>query len=128
MNDTDNASDIPDGLHIKDISDDSNLLISTVEIMKSVLNLKNSKAFSGDNILNENIKNTENILVPVYASVFNKDFDSETLPTSWLVGYIKPSFKNKDNFSHPESCRPITNLSCLRKQFTPVLNNRLGDF
>ena len=46
--------------------------------MKSMLNLKNGKAISRDNILNEFIKTTENILMHVYASLFNKIFDTGT--------------------------------------------------
>ena len=110
------------------IADDLNLPITTEEIMKSILNLKNGKAFGGDHILNEYIRTTADTLMPVYVSLSNKIFDSEILPTSWLEGYIIPIFKNKGNSLHPENYRPITILSCLGKLFTSVLNNRLGNF
>ena len=125
---TDDTSEIPNEPYFDDIADDLNLPITTEEIMKSILNLKNGKAFGGDHILNEYIRTTADTLMPVYVPLFNKIFDSGILPTSWLEGYIIPIFKNKGNSLHPENYRPITILSCLGKLFTSVLNNRLGNF
>lgn len=74
--------------------------------MKSILNLKNGKAFGEDHILNEYIKTTAVMLMPMYVFLLNKIFDRGILPTYWLEGYIIPSNKNKGNFLHPENYTP----------------------
>jgi hypothetical protein len=50
------------------------------------------------------------------------------IPESWLVGTIKPFYKNKGNKHYPKNFRPITILSCLGKLFTAILNNRLKTY
>lgn len=52
-------------------------------------------------------------------------FDSGLVPEEWLVGIIKPLYKNKGDRTSPENYRPITLLSCLDKLFTSILNKRL---
>jgi hypothetical protein len=47
------------------------------------------------------------------------------MPDIWLVGNIKPIYKNKGNPLDPKNFRPITILSCLGKLFTAILNERL---
>ena len=46
----------------------------------------------------------------------------------WLVGNIKPIYKNKGNSLDPKNFRPITILSFLGKLFTATLNERLCRF
>jgi hypothetical protein len=46
------------------------------------------------------------------------------LPDIWLIGSIKPIYKNKGNPLDPKNFRPITILSCLGKLFTAILNER----
>ena len=60
--------------------------------------------------------------------LFNTVLDSGVLPTSWLIGYIIPLYKNKGDTANPENYRPITILSCLRKVFTAILNERLTSY
>ena len=50
------------------------------------------------------------------------------MPDIWLVGNIKPIYKNKGNPLDPKNFRPITILSCLGKLFTAILNERLCRF
>ena len=50
------------------------------------------------------------------------------MPDIWLVGNIKPIYKNKGNLLDPKNFRPITILSCLGKLFTAILNERLCRF
>ena len=40
-------------------------------------------------------------------------YDSGTVPEEWLIGLIKPIYKNKGDPMKPENYRPITLLSCL---------------
>ena len=46
----------------------------------------------------------------------------------WLVGIMKPIYKNEGDPTLPENYRPITLLSCLGKLFTCILCNRLENY
>ena len=64
--------------------------------------------------------------MPVYEKLFNIIFNTGIIPEYWLLGNIKPIYKNKDNKLDPKNYRPITILSCMGKLFTVLLNNRLN--
>ena len=99
--------------------------ITDDEIKTAVSKLKNNKAPALDNILNEHIKSSVSILLPLYEKLFNIVFDSGMVPEDWLLGVIKPIYKNKGDPTNPENYRPITLISCLGKLFTGILRNRL---
>ena len=75
--------------------------------------MKNGKTPGEDEIINEHIKTTVDILLPFY---------------TWLNGVILPIYKNKGHPSLPENYRLITILSCLGKLCTSVINNPLTKF
>ena len=102
--------------------------ISAEEICKCIKNLKNGKCPGEDQILNEYIKSTQHIFLPIYVKLFNTVFDSGIIPSAWLEGIIRPIYKNKGDIKNVENFRPITILSCLGKLFTSMLNNRLTEF
>lgn len=102
--------------------------ITDTEILKCIKSLKNNKACSNDDIINEYIKNTCNIMLPLYKSFFNLIFRTGILPDSWLEGIIKPIYKKNGDPLQPQNYRPITILSCFGKLFTAVLNSRLYEF
>lgn len=81
-----------------------------------------------DNILNEYIKSTENLLLPVYVKLFNCVLETGIIPVSWLNGVIIPIYKNNGDSKTASNYRPITILSCLGKFFTSILNLRLIKF
>ena len=113
------------------IDDDNEILNSPItdcEISKCIKSLKNNKACGNDDIINEYIKSTAHIMMPLYNSFFNLIFETGILPETWLEGIIKPIYKNKGDPLQPENYRPITILSCFGKLFTAVLNSRLNDF
>ena len=114
--------------HENELGSDLNTVITRQEINKCITNLKNGKAAGDDKILNEYIKSTKDLFLPVYEKLFNIVFDSGILPDAWLEGTIRPIYKNKGDSSLAENYRPITILSCVGKLFTAVLNNRLTDF
>lgn len=116
------------GFNGEDADDILNVAISEQEICTAIRNLKSGKSAGLDGILNEYIKCTQNILMPLYSKLFNIIFETGTLPDTWLEGRIRPIFKNKGDKSKPENYRPITVLSCLSKLFTSILNNRLTHF
>lgn len=110
------------------VNEEINQPITENEILQAVKSLKMNKAAGIDQILNEHIKSSINIMLPTYTKLFNIVFDTGLLPDSWLLGNILPIYKNKGDIRNPENYRPITLLSCLGKLFTAVINNRLNKF
>lgn len=113
------------------LDDNDSILNSPItdrEILKCIRSLKNNKACGNDDIINEYIKNTSNIMMPLYNSFFNLILETGILPDTWLEGIIRPIYKHKGDSSQPENYRPITILSCFGKLFTAVLNLRLNEF
>jgi len=106
-----------------------NCPITESEVSLHISKLNNSKSPSpSDSILNEYIKNTQDIFLPLYTSLFNNVLNTGHLPKSWLEGYIIPIYKHKGTPSQPENYRPITILSCIGKLFTSILNTRINNF
>ena len=116
------------GFRNNDNNDILNVPITENEILLAIRALKLGKSAGLDHILNEYIKNTVHMFIPLYLKPFNIIFATGTLPDSWLEGRLIPIYKNKGDRSTPENYRPITVLSCLSKVFTSVLNNRLTKF
>ena len=102
--------------------------ITENEIRKSITKLKNNKSPGNDMVINEYIKNTQDMLCPLYVKLFNKIFDSGVFPDEWLIGTIVPLYKNKGDSHDPNNYRGITLLSCTGKLFTSVLNDRLTHY
>ena len=48
--------------------------------------------------------------------------------SKFVVGIIKPLYKNKDDPTLPENYRPIMILSCMGKLFSAILNSRLNNY
>ena len=113
---------------LNEINEEINQQISNEEILKATKRLRNNKSPGPDNVLNEHIKSTINLFLPIYSSLFNLILDTGIVPESWSVGDILPIYKNKGSVNLPENYRPITLLSCLGKLFTSILNNRLNKF
>ena len=108
------------------INEEINMPITEAEIYTAIKNLKNGKSSGPDNVLNEHLKYTADLMMPVYTQVFNLIFDSGLIPENWTMGNILPIYKNKGDKNMPENYRPITLLSCFGKLFTAVINNRLN--
>ena len=102
--------------------------ISMEEIRSSIKNLKSNKSGGTDQILNEYIINSQELLLPVFHKFFNIIFDSAIIPDVWTQGMIIPLYKNKGAKCNPANYRPITLLSCIGKLYTAILNNRLTAF
>ena len=64
-------------------------------------------------------------MVPVYGTLYNTILKTGHITEQWLIGKIKPIYKNKGDASDSENNRPITLLSCLGKLFTVLLSERL---
>jgi hypothetical protein len=49
------------------------------------------------------------------------------MPSSWLIGMVKPIYKNKGHTFDPKNYRPITIVSCLGKRFVNVWRKNIFD-
>jgi hypothetical protein len=96
--------------------------ITADEISKSVKDLKNEKTCYDDNKINEYIKSSAHLLIPIYVKLFN----CILVPCTWLSGNIIPIFKNNGKSSDPKNYKLISFLSCLGKLSTSILNKRLN--
>ena len=104
------------------------LNITEGEIEEQIKKLPNNKAMGQDFILNEYIKSSVNVMMPIYVKIFNAVYSSSVIPESWRIGLIKPIFKNKGSKNEPDNYRPISILSCMGKLFTSLLNARLTKY
>ena len=48
----------------------------------------------------------------IYEKLFNIIFDKDLVPRIWLIGTIKPIYKNKGDIYEPKNYKPITIVSC----------------
>ena len=110
------------------LNEEINVPINEAEIVKAAHSLKNNKSPGNDHILNEHIKMSLPLMLPIYEKLFNLVFDTAMIPESWLEGNILPIYKNKGDTQNPENYRPITLLSCVGKLFTSIINNRLTNY
>ena len=130
LNEQNEREDMSPNVNI-DLNDEDELLNSPItenEILKCIRWLKNNKSSSNDKIINEYLKCTADIMVPIYVSFFNIVLQTGIIPDSWIEGIIRPIYKNNGDPSNPENYRPITILSCFGKLFTAVLNLRLTNY
>ena len=105
-----------------------NAQLTEAEIVRNIKKLKNNKSAGIDYLLNEHIKCTATLLMPLYLVLFNKILNTGEIPEEWLTGLIIPIFKKKGSKEDCNNYRGITLLSCLGKLFTSILNNRLYAF
>ena len=121
-------TDLLGNVNIGPLNEEINFSITQEEILCCIKKLKNNKACGEGYVVNEYIKSTSDLFLPTYEKIFNAIFNSGVMPDIWLVGNIKPIYKNKGNPLDPKNFRPITILSCLGKLFTAILNERLCRF
>lgn len=98
--------------------------ITELDITEAINGLKFGKSLGYEEILNEHIKSTKSLFMPLYIKVLNIIFDSGISPDVWLEGKIKPIYKSKGDHLNPDNYRPITVLSCFSKLFTSILADR----
>ena len=97
----------------------------TLEEVKTVIKaLKNNKSPGLDNITNEMIKCSNDIMVEHLVNLFNKIMEFGYYPKYWNHGLICSLYKSgkKDD---PNNYTGITLSNCLGKLFTTILYNRL---
>ena len=85
------------------IDDNDTILNSPItgcEILKCIRSLENNKACGNDDIINEYIKSTSNIMMPFYNSFFSLILETGILPDAWLEGIIRHLFTSIEEILH----------------------------
>ena len=72
------------------------------------------------------MKSTVNQFLSIHVNLFNMIFSSGIIPDSWLVGIIKPIYKNKGDPNNLNNYRAICLTFNMGKLFTSILNSRLN--
>ena len=98
------------------------------EVLHCINKLSTGKASGHDGIVNDYIKCTKNVMLPVYTTLFNIALNTGLVPSSWCLAVIKPLYKNKGSRTLPENYRGISLLSCIGKLFTAVVNSRIEQY
>ena len=75
--------------------EDLNKPFTLDELSKGIKSLKNNKATGPDQIYNEEIKATFEIMKNFYLKLFNGILDSGIFPDSWAEGLIVPIYKKR---------------------------------
>ena len=60
------------------------------EITSIIQNLKNGKAPGYDCVINEYVKSTISLCMPLYLKLFRKIIDTGIIPEIWTIGIIMP--------------------------------------
>ena len=101
--------------------------IKESEIMKCIKHLKNKKAAGLDGILNEMIRYSQSVLLPVYTKLFNDILRTGFYPEEWRATYITPIFKKGDELD-TNNYRGISIISNIAKLFNMVIQKRIVTF
>ena len=102
--------------------------VTAKEIADNISSLKNNRSAGDDDVCNEYLKITADLLLPIFVIFFNMILNTGIFPSSWSIGTIIPIFKGKGDPKDPKNYRPINLSSCVGKLFTALLNNRLKLF
>ena len=98
--------------------------ITDEEVVKSINQLKWSKAAGRNGIPPSFYKSALSSLVPYLKDLFNAIFDNGEFPSIWNIGMIVPLFKS-GNVSDPSNYRGISLLNISGKLFATILERRL---
>ncbi|MBW0472934.1 hypothetical protein O181_012649 [Austropuccinia psidii MF-1] len=101
--------------------------ITSDEIETPIQELSNKKAPGPDSIPNELIKLAKSLLTPHLLCLYNSCFERGEYPSNWKEASMAIIRKMaKDNYTDPNSYRPIALLNTLSKLFEKIINNRLA--
>ena len=70
-------------------------------MLRVVKIFKSNKASGYDDIVNEHIKSTIHIFLPIFFKLFNIVLYYGLIPESWSEGIIFPIYKNKGDTKDP---------------------------
>ena len=99
--------------------------ISEFEVTTAIDKLKEGKAPGPDEITNELLKTSRDLISPVLTTLFNKCLTQESLPNSWRHSVVKTLYKGSGEVTDPNNYRGITLQNALYKVLTSILNARI---
>ena len=97
------------------------------EVSQTISGLKNNKAFGGDLVRNEHLKDAVP-LTPLWTLLFNRCLADGVVPRDWPNCILKVIPKGKGDPLSPSSWRGIAKKSCVYKTLAGMLANRLSTF
>ena len=113
--------------HSPPTDDDTlNRPIEMEEVQLAIAQLQDNKSPGPDHICPSIIK--DDIVLRYLHKLFQRCFESGTVPPAWLNSTLQPIYKGKGNKHDPNNYRGITLQSCIAKAFAKVINNRLGNY
>jgi len=101
--------------------------ITIAEVEKAINGTKNGKSTGVDALPYEVFKNP--LMIQTLKHLFQKLFESGTIPSDWRKAIIQPIPKSKDKDNRiPLNYRGVSLLCCTAKLYTSVINNRITKF
>lgn len=99
--------------------------ISENEVKSAIMNAPNHKATGHDLLSYEHLKQSLDIMLPLWTTFLNLCFNQGDLPKSWLESILKLIYKGKGCIRSPDNYRGIA-LNCIPfKVLTCILNKRI---
>ena len=112
-------------LEIRERSNTRAPTITLTEVAETMASMKNRKAAGPDGIYNENLKDSLEILGPIWTKLFNKCIETGNIPESWRRSHIKVLYKGKGRTDDQHSYRGIALENNALKVYTRILTQRL---
>lgn len=99
-------------------------LVSEVDVMKEIKNLKNKKSVGIDGISIQVLKSCGHILGKSITYFINQSISQGRVPRGWKIAKVIPLHKKGDK-SNPDNYRPISLLPCISKIMERIIQRQL---
>ena len=88
---------------------------------------KNKKSTGPDQIANEHLKSSAEMLTPIWTEIFNKCISTITIPENWRKSTLKILYKGKGNTEDPHAYRGVALENTSYKIFMKIITNKLTE-
>ena len=102
-------------------------LVSTVEVLNTINQLKSNKSCGFEGIETEFVKTAAEIIALVLTNLYNHCFSLRVFPSCLKTAKVIPVFKSGE-FQKLTNYRPIFRLSCFSKILEKLVHSRTVDF
>lgn len=99
-----------------------------IEVVKTIMNLKNRSAPGEDSIYSSVMKKMANSIASPLSHIFNLSFEKGIFPNIFKTAVITPIYKNKGKKTDLLNYRPIAVLSNISKVLEKLVQTRLEKF
>lgn len=104
---------------------EASILITANEIQEAIMTAKKGKAAGPDSIYAEHLKETQELLLPIWKKLFNQCLKTGSIPDSWRTAQLTILYKGKGHTEDPNSYRGIALQNTIYKIFSKILTKRL---